>query len=87
MEHTIIECSKCGRHHFAVSKRYAQFAVKEFNRFFNKASKETQEAYNGPASLEDYKHCCRCGNTEFQEATGPGFVGQTLNPIIYEKVD
>ena len=91
----VVTCTKCGWVSFAVSREYAEKAVKGFIDYYNALSHKDKEFWRGvnadgslrPArmpSVADYV-CLHCSGSSFRPAKDgdcPG--GCTLNPVIVE---
>jgi hypothetical protein len=80
-------CNKCNWVHFDVTREFAESEVKKFNEYFESLTEEQQDSnYGGlQSTLEDYEHCCRCGNhyKNFRESRPNDCPdGCTLSPII-----
>jgi hypothetical protein len=85
---TYLTC-KCGWVHFAVTREYAEAALKKFNGFFDTLTERQQQDYYGgrKASITDYETCSRCGAhystfRAYRENDCPS--GVTLAAIIQE---
>ena len=80
---TLRKCTKCGWIHFAISRDFAENAVKEFNLFYEAATDEVKEMYGRKASIDEYVQCFRCGDSYLNfEVTESAPRGCTLQPII-----
>ena len=86
-EFEYLMCPKDGWVHFAVTRKFAEQAVKEFNEYFKTLSKKDQKLYYGGkgADISSYDRCDLCGTSyeNFVPATKVPF-GSTIGPIIKE---
>lgn len=80
-----VTCLSCGWVSFTMTRAEAEANVARFNEYYAKMSPAEKENYTGPATLEAYEGCPRCGNTykNFREALPDDApAGVTLNPVI-----
>lgn len=81
----LVTCVKCGWVYGSCSLEYAEQAVREFNEYYYKCDKETQERYIGPATISLYEGCW-CGSKKFRpfkEGDCPN--GVTIGLVICEE--
>ena len=88
----LVTCRRCGWVHFAVSRKFAESEVKNFNDWFAKQDSETRAAYgNRPSSISGYDRCNYCGTTNLKNfrPSQPGDCpsGCTLGPIIQDEME
>ncbi len=83
-----VRCKNCGWGYGVISRAAAQFAVDEFNAYYNTLSYDEQaRLYGGnPSSIDLYERCGRCGSYEFEE-TDNGYMpkGATYSFVIFEE--
>ena len=82
-------CNRCGWVHMAVTRKFAEQQVDEFNVYFDSLSDDDQQKfYRGRcASMSEYERCLFCGQTDqdFREAVDDDCpVGCTIQPTIWE---
>jgi len=82
-------CNKCGWVHMAVTRKFAEEQVTEFNTFYASLSFDEQmQFYRGScSSIKSYERCFFCGQTEgdFRKAKDRDCpVGCTIQPTIWE---
>lgn len=77
-------CIKCNWTSFAVTLKFAQDEILQFNTYFDSLTpKEQTDYYRGKKSSIDNYTCQRCNGTEFKIGNTAPF-GSTINPVIYE---
>lgn len=90
MSSGLVTCKACGWVSFAVTRKFAENAVRRFNEYFDRLTYEQQQAYygGGKSSIQDYELCFRCGGgyKNFRKAKKDDCPsGCTINPIIRKK--
>lgn len=91
--HNLRICKECKWVAFAVSRKYAEKEVKQFNKYYDSLTKEQQESYYGSkkSSIRQYERCFFCGGCfhnfrQYSIRRDKDISGRTLQPIIWEKL-
>jgi transcription elongation factor Elf1 len=78
-----VTCLKCGWVHRAYTRAQALQEVNMYNDWLEAQPDSVKATQSGPATIESYEGCDRCGGTAFRAANeGDAPVGCTLAPVI-----